>query len=132
MSFRVTMKPQAKALVAKQQKAFQAANQDLKEQIIGEIASPVWSWPGTTVRQSGEIAGARRNIIDQGDLLDGYQEPRMQGKNKCVHVFTADHTLPVHEGATLRNGGNIPPRPFTERPAQNFAQTFLAAFKREP
>jgi len=34
------------------------------------IASRVWSWPNETRRKSGEIAGRRRDIVDEGTLLD--------------------------------------------------------------
>ena len=34
------------------------------------MADPIWNWPRITERQSGEIAGFQRNIIDLGDLYN--------------------------------------------------------------
>ncbi len=118
----------AKALVQKHQRAFAAANVDLEQAIIGEIASPIWNWPGTTVRQSGEVAGSPRNIIDSGDLLDSYRVEK-RGPNAYSHGFAVPYALAVHNGAVLRNGGVIVARPFTERPAQALPQMFVKRYR---
>ena len=125
----VSFKLSAKPLVQRAEKAFEEANDDLKEMIVGEIISPVWDWTGTTERENGETVGSPRDIVDQGELLDGYQEPQMQGKRTCVHVFTAPHTVPIHNGAQLANGGVIQARPFTERPLENFPELFAKRFR---
>lgn len=36
------------------------------------IQEPIWAWPRTTRRQSGEVVGSPRNIVDLGDLLQSY------------------------------------------------------------
>lgn len=116
-------------LLARQHRAFAAANADLHEAIVGEIASPVWDWDGTTYRRNGEVIGSPRNIIDEGELLEGARPPRMQGKTQCVHAFEAEHSLAVHNGAVLANGGVIQPRPFTERPIRAFPEMFAKAYR---
>ena len=125
---KVTVKFESKRLIQRAHTAFNLANDDLEQAIIGEIASPVWSWPGQTVRRSGEVAGSPRNIIDEGTLLDSYRVEK-RGKTVCSHVFEAEHALIVHEGAQLRNGGTIAPRPFTERPREAFPEMFARRFK---
>ena len=129
----VKVKFETKALLGKQHQAFAQANKvDLQEAIVGEIASPIWDWNGTTKRRNGSIVSSPRSIIDEGDLLDGYKEPRPEGKNRFIHEFTAEHTMIVHHGANLKNGGVIEARPFTKRPVENFREMFIKRYKELP
>ncbi len=125
------MKPQAKALVAKQRAAFAEANKVLEQEIIGSIGSPIWRWPGQTVRQSGAVAGSPRDIIDSGALLNSYHVEK-RSATQTAHVFDAEYTAAVYNGATLRNGGTIPARPFAEAPLADFPDTFTKAYKKLP
>ncbi len=122
------IKIDVKGQLRKLERAFDGANLELEQAIIGEIASPVWDWPGTTLRKSGEVAGSPRDIVDEGTLLDSYRKEK-RGARQTAHVFGADYTLAVHNGAVLRNGGTIRPRPFTERPARDFPQMFVRVYK---
>ena len=130
---KVSVKFNTKALLGKQHQAFELANKnDLKEAIVGEIISPVWDWGGETKRRNGAVIGSPRDIVDEGTLLDGYQEPRMQSKTVCVHEFTAPHTIIVHNGAQLKNGGVIEKREFTKRPRENFREMFIRRYRELP
>lgn len=122
------VKLNTKALLQKQRTAFAVANKDLEEAIVGQIASPIWNWPGETVRQNGAVAGSPRNIIDSGDLLGSYRVEK-RGPNAYSHGFAVPYALAVHNGAVLRNGGVITARPFTEVPARDFPQMFVDAYK---
>ena len=75
------------------------------------IAEPLYSWPRQTVRQSGEIAGSPRNIVDTGELLRS-RSVQVRGDD-ATFGWSADHALIAHEGATLRNGTVLPPRRWT-------------------
>jgi hypothetical protein len=122
------VKIDTKGQLRKLERAFADANNELEQAIVGEITSPVWDWPGTTLRKSGEVAGSPRDIVDERTLLDSYRVEK-RGARQMAHVFEADHALPVHNGAVLRNGGIIRPRPFTERPARDFPQMFVRVYR---
>lgn len=125
----VNVKFNTKQLIQKSERAFVKANKTLEAEIIGSIASPIWDWNGTTTRRNKDVVTSPRDIIDEGGLLDGYQEPRMQGKNVCIHEFTAPYTQAIHDGAQLRNGGVVQARPFTEIPVRDFPRMFIDAYR---
>ena len=119
-----------KPFVQKAQRSFAKANDTLEQDIVGSIGSPIWQWPGQTERQSGQVVGSPRDIVDSGDLLDSYRVER-RGPNQTAHVFDVPYALAVHEGAALRNGGIIPARPFTEAPVRDFPRMFAEAWRDE-
>lgn len=47
-----------------------ALGHTLHNQFQEEITSQKWNWPRKTVRNSGEVAGRTRNIVDFGSLRD--------------------------------------------------------------
>lgn len=124
----VNVRFESKRLVNRLHAAFELANEDLEAAIVGEIASPVWDWDGQTERQNGTTVSSPRNIIDEGELLDGYRALK-RGKTRTAHVFDAEHTLAVHNGAAYADGHSVPGRPFTERPVEAFPEMFAKRFR---
>jgi hypothetical protein len=116
-------------------KALESILFDAGEQVVAgldsafseKLASPEYQWPGTTKRQNGQTVGSPRDIIDTGEL-DSSQRLSRAGKGDWLWVWTAPHALIVHEGATLRNGGEYPARRWTRRavvaynPVKKFAE----------
>jgi hypothetical protein len=90
------------------------------------IASKEYEWPGDTRRANGQTVGSPRDIIDTGELDSSQQLLRSRGE--WLWLWTAPHALIVHEGATLRNGGEYPARRWTRvavlayKPHARFAQ----------
>lgn len=52
------------------EKAFQNTALAYARETQRAISSRAYSWPRETVRKSGEIAGRRRDIVDEGNLRD--------------------------------------------------------------
>ncbi len=71
-----------------------------------------WNWPRPTVRSDGSIVTQPRNLIDVGKL-------RGSGAYSFLTPYTmearwsSNYATAVHEGARLRNGTILPPRPWT-------------------
>jgi hypothetical protein len=87
---------------------------------------------GITHRRNGEIVvGSFRNIVDLGNLK---QSQTMDRQNlKTTYEWDGMGETPaviVHEGATLRNGNEIPPRRWTEVAADDmdWAKEFAQGF----
>lgn len=51
----------------------EATADTLFDAYIEAIESPVYKWPNTTIRESGEIAGTIRNIVDLGNFRNSQQ-----------------------------------------------------------
>jgi hypothetical protein len=91
------------------------------------LSDRAYDWPNRTVRSNGQTVSSPRDIIDTGEL-DSSQQLTRESRTVWRWDWTADHALIVHEGATLRNGTEIPARPWTKRgveqykPAAKFAQ----------
>ncbi len=131
-NFKITMAAPRKALLQKMERAFQEVNEiDLEEAFNFEIASPVWNWPGETVRSKGVVAGSPRNIIDSGDLLDSYDRQRTD-KTQYLHAWRVPYAAANHDGAALRSGAVIIPRPWTDRPVEALPGMFARRFRALP
>jgi len=78
-----------------------------------KLSSREYDWPGQTVRSDGSVVSSPRDIIDTGALDSSQQLLRSRGE--WLWLWTAPHALIVHEGATLRNGGEYPARRWTRR-----------------
>jgi hypothetical protein len=91
------------------------------------IASREYDWPRQTRRANGLAVGSPRDIIDTGEL-DSSQQLTRETATDWRWDWTAAHALIAHEGATLRNGTELPARRWTERavqaykPAEEFAK----------
>lgn len=121
-----------KALIAKHQKAFAQVNERvLPANFDAEMINAKWQWSGTTVRRNGSTVTSPRNLVDTGELIDSYYR-RKEGSSRYVHGWAARHALPNHEGAQLRNGGIIYPRPWTEEPVRFIPDEFAKAYRSLP
>jgi hypothetical protein len=91
-----------------------------------KLSSREYDWPGPTRRANGQTVTTPRDIIDTGELDSSQQLLRSRGE--WLWLWTTPHALIVHEGATLRNGGEYPARRWTRRavldykPLVKFAQ----------
>jgi hypothetical protein len=84
-----------------------------------KLASTEYDWPRTTVRRNGRTVTSPRDIIDTGEL-DSSQRLTRVSRTEWLWDWSADHALIVHEGATLRNGTDIPARRWTVRAVQAY------------
>jgi P2-related tail formation protein len=85
------------------------------------ITDEVWEWDGITHRRNGEVVGSPRNILDTEELIDSKVIVR-RGDNAKIE-WTAPHAAIVHDGATLKSGGEIQARPWTKLAHQRFNAT---------
>lgn len=90
---------------------------ELAEAKMVQVISEERTWPG--------FADAR-DIVDTG-LLRNNRGLAINGLT-AVYFFSQEYALYVHEGYTLRNGRNVPGRPWTTIALQeiNVAKTFQA------
>lgn len=92
-----------------------------------KISSPDYQWPGPTRRSDGRVVNSPRDIIDTG-AFDSSQQLTRPARGVWLWLWAVPYALVIHEGATLRNGGEYPARPWTKRavadyqPAEKFAQ----------
>ena len=102
-----------RAAVQAASEAFKAGAQELFGRMQDSFAEDAWQWPNETRRQNGRTVGSPRNIIDTANLrqtgLWGLESPF-----SARMVWSASYAAAVHEGARLRNGTFLPPRPWTK------------------
>lgn len=99
------------------QRAFRRAMDWADVNFDQQIASPQWDWKGPdgkTRRKNGTVVDEPRDIVDMGVLL---QSKRRSDVDSSITEFqwTALHAEAVHDGAQLKNGGENPARPWTEK-----------------
>ena len=75
------------------------------------IASDIWEWPRETLRQNGDLVKSPRDIYDTGELCDSLVISRTA--NAAEYTWESDHATIVHDGATTKNGTELPARPWT-------------------
>lgn len=90
---------------------------DLVVEVQGEafqnaIASDIWEWPRETLRQNGDLVSSPRDIYDTGELYDSLVIAR--SANAAEYTWEADHAAIAHDGATTKNGTELPGRPWTK------------------
>jgi hypothetical protein len=115
---RVTTPDIAVAAETAMQKAAGALFDSIFAEMQRLIGSKVWDWPGETERRGGggtvkEVAGSPRNIVDTGALRASGSKAAL-GKYGVTLTWAVGYATAIHEGALLRNGGVIPPRPWTD------------------
>lgn len=92
---------------------------DAYQSAMIEVISEPRQWPdgfGVTHRRNGEVViGSNRNIVDMGNLRRSQSMTR-EGYKTTYQWDGMGETPPiiVHEGATLTNNKQIPPRRWTE------------------
>lgn len=93
------------------------------------IEQPLYEWPRTTVRKSGEVVSTPRNIVDTGDLRDSQEHQKVDELN---HQFSwnVPYAIQVHEGAVLKSGTELPARPWTREAIArtDLTEVFTEAF----
>ncbi|MEH2148556.1 hypothetical protein [Nostoc sp.] len=75
------------------------------------IASDIWEWPRETLRQNGDLVGSPRNILDSEELYNSLVIAR--SANAAEYTWESDHAAIAHDGATTKNGTELPARPWT-------------------
>ncbi|MHC5779694.1 hypothetical protein [Nostoc sp.] len=76
------------------------------------IAANIWEWPRETLRHNKDLVGSPRDIYDIGELYDSLVISRTA--NAAEYTWEADYAAIVHDGATTKNGTELPARPWTK------------------
>ncbi|WP_445634514.1 HK97 gp10 family phage protein [Nostoc sp. DSM 114161] len=92
--------------------AFDVAVEAQDEAFQNAIASDIWEWPRETLRNNGDLVTSPRNIIDEEELIDSLVISRTA--NAAQFTWESDHAAIVHDGATTKNGTELPARPWTK------------------
>ena len=109
------------AMAAGMVKATTYVSRDLAMALDAAMAGSNWSWPGSTLRKSGETAGRRRDIIDMGRLYESQQikEKFLQTKSTIEIIYNTPYAALVHYGGAIQPYGNqnaptvvVPGRPW--------------------
>ena len=93
-------------------RAFDVAIEAQKDAFQDAIASDIWEWERETMRRNGEKVTSPRDIVDTGELYDSLVISR--NTNTAQYTWKADHATIVHDGATTKNGTDLPARPWTK------------------
>ena len=93
-------------------KAFDVSVDALGLSFQNAIASDRWEWPRETLRQNGDLVSSPRDIYDTGELYDSLVISRTG--NAAEYTWESDHAAIAHDGATTKNGTELPARPWTK------------------
>lgn len=93
-------------------KAFDVAVEAQGEAFQNALLYDTWEWPRETLRQNGDLVSSPRDIYDTGELYDSLVISRTA--NAAEYTWEADHAAIVHDGATTKNGTELPARPWTK------------------
>ncbi|MBW4677671.1 MAG: hypothetical protein KME52_27830 [Desmonostoc geniculatum HA4340-LM1] len=93
-------------------KAFDVVVEAQGEAFQNAIASDIWEWPRETLRNNGDLVDSPRDIYDTGKLYDSLVISRTA--NAAEYTWESDHAAIVHDGATTKNGTELPARPWTK------------------
>lgn len=105
-------------------RAFDETIDALSDAYDDAMTDETWEWDGITYRKNGEVVGSPRNIIDTEELIDSKLISRNNSNAKFE--WTADHAAIVHDGATLKNGTELPAQPWTKLARERFdASAFM-------
>lgn len=97
-------------------KAFTEAVEQLVIDSQSTIADDRWEWPRQTKRRNGDVVGSPRDIVDTAQLFDSLVVSQ-QG-NKAELTWEAPYAVIAHEGATTKNGTEIPARRWVDATIQ--------------
>lgn len=118
----ITTRVQSPSLLPLADAATARAAKVIFEELYGRfqaaMGAQAWEWPNETERRDAsgkvrEVVGSPRNIVNLGTLRASGNF-RMTGRSTAVFEWAAQYAAATHEGARLRNGGIIPPRPWTD------------------
>ncbi|QLE47879.1 hypothetical protein FD724_06970 [Nostoc sp. C057] len=93
-------------------RAFDVAVDALADSFQNAIASDIWEWPRETLRNNGDLVGSPRNILDEEELYNSLVIAR--SANAAEYTWESDHAAIIHDGATTKNGTELPARPWTK------------------
>ncbi|MHC5825518.1 MAG: hypothetical protein ACYT04_59130 [Nostoc sp.] len=93
-------------------KAFDVVVEAQGDAFQDAIASDIWEWPRETLRQNKDLVSSPRDIYDTGELHDSLVISRTG--NAAEYTWEADYAAIVHDGATTKNGTELPARPWTK------------------
>ncbi|QLE47987.1 hypothetical protein FD724_07535 [Nostoc sp. C057] len=65
-----------------------------------------------TLRNNGDLVGSPRNILDEEELYNSLVIAR--SANAAEYTWESDHAAIIHDGATTKNGTELPARPWTK------------------
>lgn len=110
------------------ERAFEGMVDDFATACQDAFDDPVWRWPTTTRRRSGETVASPRNIVDLGTLRASQQRPQVAGLNASI-TWNAEHAAAVFLGAVYeKRAASMPARHLPRFVAQNF--DWEGAFKK--
>ncbi|WP_414755575.1 hypothetical protein [Anabaena sp. CCY 9910] len=98
-------------------KSFDVAVEALTDSCQDALADDIWEWPRETVRRNGEVVDSPRNAVDQEELIDSLVISR--NANGAELTWEAPHSTIVHDGATTKNGTELPARAWTKVGVEN-------------
>jgi hypothetical protein len=127
------------ALTAKGRQIARDYAQALSTQFQQEIRDPQWSWPGTTRRRNGSVAGTRRDIVDTGAFAASQRYRTRQLKSGVNISFTwfVDYAGYIRTGTGPKYPGRdwiakgLAALPFDEFFANNWTATPIRAKRRK-
>jgi hypothetical protein len=92
--------------------ASRAVLTELYSRYQASFSRNAWNWPRPTVRSDGSIVTQPRNLIDVGKLRQASAYSFLTPYTMEAR-WSSNYATAVHEGARLRNGTILPPRPWT-------------------
>lgn len=93
-------------------RAFDVAVEAQGEAFQKALVDDRWEWPRETRRHNSDLVGSPRDIYDTGELYDSLVISRTLGA--AEYTWEADYATIVHDGATTKNGTELPARPWTK------------------
>ncbi|MEH2201217.1 hypothetical protein [Nostoc sp.] len=94
------------------QLSFDVVVETLADSFSSAILDDSWEWPRTTIRQNSDVVSSPRDIYDTGELYNSLVISR--SANAAEYTWESDHAAIVHDGATTKNGTELPARPWTK------------------
>lgn len=122
------------ALDRKADQALLTVSRAVGERAQRLIGQRVWSWPRTTPRHNGTVAGTRRNIVDEGELRASQSEPVRVRPGVVEITWSAPYSAAVFMGAVFRKrAASLPARnaPRAAINQTNLAAAFARAWRQE-
>lgn len=81
-------------------RAFDKLCDYFEQELTRQIEEEKWEWPNKTLRESGELAGTIRNIIDSGDLRDSLKTYILSPTHRNF-VYNSEYADLVHNGGVV-------------------------------
>lgn len=132
MRVRVDDADSLKKLSGISQRTFERAMDWADADFDRQMTLEQWKWKGPdgrTRRKNGQVVTEPRDIVDTGALL---QSKKREAISSSITEFSWEDPIAgaVHDGMTLKGGGNNPARPWTEPTMQEIEQVIDTIFNR--